>query len=61
MNKRQLIDEIRRFNTTVAPTFLAQFDEQALKQYLDHLTHASQRRVQIAHWVRQQPKLKMVS
>src|SRR5689334_9211361 len=40
MNKRQLIDDIRKFNTTVQPQFLAQFDEMALKQYLEHLEGA---------------------
>jgi len=27
MNKRQLIDDIRRINVTVQPQFLAQFDD----------------------------------
>lgn len=61
MNKRQLIDEIRRFNTTVQPQFLAQFDEAALKQYLEHLQSAFGKRVRIAGWVRRQPKLRLVS
>jgi len=60
MNKRQLIDDIRRYNTTVQPQFLAQFDESALKQYLEHLEDASRKRIQIASWVRRKPKLKMV-
>ncbi len=37
MNKRQLIDDIRVYNTTAAPQFLAQFNEDALQQYLTHL------------------------
>lgn len=62
MNKRQLIDEIRRFNNTAQPQFLAQFDEEALKQYLEHLEGAIKKRVQIAGWVRRQPtNLRMVS
>ena len=62
MNKRQLIDDIRRFNITVQPQFLAQFDEGALKQYLDHLQSAQRKHLQIGSWVRRpQPKLKMVS
>lgn len=61
MNKRQLIDDIRRFNTTVEPHFLAQFDEEALKQYLQHLQSAQEKRVRIAGWVRRQPKLRLVS
>ena len=61
MNKRQLIDEIRRFNTTAQTEFLAQFDEAALKQYLEHLEGAFRKRIHIASWVRRQPKLRMVS
>ena len=36
MTKRQLIDDIRKINTTAEPHFLAQFDDAALKQYLEH-------------------------
>ena len=62
MSKRQLIDDIRRFNTTVEPDFLAQFDEEALKQYLEHLEGAFRKRLQISSWVRKpQQKLRMVS
>ena len=61
MNKRQLIDDIRRYNVTVQPQFLAQFDEAALKQYLDHLEAASRKHLRIAGWVRKQPKLRLVS
>jgi hypothetical protein len=61
MNKRQLIDDIRRFNVNVQPQFLAQFDEGALKQYLEHLQSAQRKHAQIAGWVRRQPKLRMVS
>jgi hypothetical protein len=61
MSKRQLIDDIRRYNTTAQPDFLAQFDEAALKQYLDHLEGAFTKRLHIASWVRKQPKLRMVS
>jgi hypothetical protein len=61
MSKRQLIDDIRRYNTTAHPDFLAQFDEAALKQYLEHLEGASTKRLHIASWVRKQPKLRMVS
>ncbi|HEY8747413.1 MAG TPA: hypothetical protein VIM11_05540 [Tepidisphaeraceae bacterium] len=60
MSKRQLIDDIRRYNTTVQPQFLTQFDEPALKQYLEHLEDASRKRIQIASWVRRKPSLKMV-
>lgn len=61
MNKRQLIDDIRRFNATAQPEFLAQFDDAALKQYLEHLEGAFEKRLHISSWVRKQPKLKMVS
>ncbi|HEY2587644.1 MAG TPA: hypothetical protein VGI81_17995 [Tepidisphaeraceae bacterium] len=60
MSKRQLIDDIRRYNTTAQPEFLAQFDEAALKQYLDHLEGAFRKRLHIASWVRKRPKLRMV-
>ncbi len=60
MSKRQLIDDIRRYNNTAQPQFLAQFDEQALRQYLNHLESARRKHLHIARWVKQ-PKLKMVS
>jgi hypothetical protein len=43
MEKRQLIDDIRRLNATATPRFLAQFDAAALRQYLDHLNEARTR------------------
>jgi len=61
MTKRQLIDEIRRLNTSVQPHFLAQFDDPALKQYLEHLQSAASKRVKVAGWIRRQPKLRLVS
>ncbi len=61
MNKRQLIDDIRRHNTTVQPQFLAQFDDNALKQYLEHLEDAHRKHLKIAGWVRKSPKLRLVS
>jgi hypothetical protein len=61
MNKRQLIDEIRRYNTTVSIEFLAQFDESALQQYLEHLEGAKKRNTLIASWVRKTPRLRLVS
>jgi hypothetical protein len=61
MSKRQLIDEIRRYNVSVQPDFLSQFDEQALQQYLEHLEGAFRKRLHISSWVRKQPELKMVS
>ncbi len=61
MTKRQLIDEIRKHNPTAQPTFLAQFDEDALKQYLEHLEFALGKQDRKISWVRRGPKLRMVS
>lgn len=61
MNKRQLIDDIRRFNTTAEPQFLAQFDEAALQQYLNHLEGARKKHVRVAGWARRNVKLRLVS
>ena len=61
MNKRQLIDEIRQFNTSVRPEFLSQFDEDSLAQYLSNLQSAHRKQVQVAPWLRNQPKFRMVS
>jgi hypothetical protein len=61
MNKLQLIDDIRRFNTTASRQFLTQFDEDALKQYLEHLEGAYHKHARIASWVRKTPRLRMVS
>jgi hypothetical protein len=60
MNKRQLIEDIRRFNTTVPGQFLAQFDEEALQQYLDHLEFARKKHVRNTAWNDGQPKLRLV-
>jgi hypothetical protein len=63
MNKRQLIDGIRELNQTAQPDFLAQFDEDALKQYLEHLKTAMEKRLRVAGWVRSipRPRFRMVS
>jgi len=61
MNKRQLIDDIRRYNATAQPQFLAQFDEASLKQYLEHLEQARQKHLRNAAWLPRAPKLRMVS
>ncbi len=52
MEKRQLIDEIRTINNTAGAEFLAQFDEKALTQYLDHLQAARNKVIRIGGWVR---------
>jgi two-component SAPR family response regulator len=61
MNKRQLIEQIRQHNTTVAIEFLSQFDESALQQYLEHLEGANKRNLRIASYVRRTPRLRLVS
>jgi hypothetical protein len=61
MTKRQLIDDIRRYNTTAQPQFLAQFDDEALKQYLEHLEQARAKHTRQAAFVPKGPKLRMVS
>ncbi len=62
MCKRQLIDDIRKYNTSVRPEFLSQFDEKALQEYLNNLMAANTKHLQIGSWVRRgQPKLRLVS
>ncbi|MBC8108940.1 MAG: hypothetical protein H7Z14_20310 [Anaerolineae bacterium] len=62
MTKRQLIDDIRQYNLSVQPHFLAQFDDDALRQYLEHLQSAARKHVRIAGWVKKpQAKLRLVS
>lgn len=62
MTKSQLIDDIRRYNTTAHPRFLAQFDEAALKQYLEHLEGARQKHLRYAGIASARPsKFRMVS
>jgi hypothetical protein len=61
MNKRQLIDEIRRINASAETQFLSQFDEASLQQYLQHLEDARQKRLRIHSWVRRAPGLRLVS
>ncbi|HEV8607639.1 MAG TPA: hypothetical protein VGQ99_20050 [Tepidisphaeraceae bacterium] len=61
MSKRQLIEGIRELNPTAQGPFLAQFDEGALKQYLEHLKAAQLKRVHINGWVRKRSDMRMVS
>ena len=61
MNKRQLIDDIRRYNATSHPQFLAHFDEGALKQYLEHLEQARRKHLRNAAIAPRPQKLRMVS
>jgi hypothetical protein len=62
MTKLQLIEDIRRYNVTAQPQFLAQFDEEALKQYLEHLEGAVNKRRRYAGLPPNKPtKYRMVS
>ena len=61
MDKRQLIEDIRQINPTAGKQFLAQFNAQALRQYLDHLEAGRQRRVHISGWVRQRRQVRLAS
>ncbi len=61
MNKRQLIDDIRRYNSNAHPRFLAQFDEAALRQYLEHLECARLKRTRTFGSIRRDAKLRLVS
>jgi hypothetical protein len=61
MSKRQLIDDIRSLNPSAQEPFLLQFDEAALKQYLDQLRAAQSKRVHIHGWVRKRQSARMVS
>ena len=64
MDKRQLIEDIRQINDTALPEFLAQFDDQALHQYLQHLRQAKEKRVRVMGWVKtipRPPRYRMVS
>jgi len=61
MNKRQLIEDIRKLNITAQPGFLAQFDEEALRQYLEHLEEAHKKRIRFHNPGRDDADLRMVS
>ena len=41
MSKRELIDYIREINKTAKPEFLADFNEEQLNNYLEHLMELS--------------------
>ena len=61
MNKRQLIEDIRKHNITAQPQFLAQFDEDALRQYLEHLQEARNKRIRYNTSNRDDADVRMVS
>ncbi len=47
----ELIEQIRRHNSTVKHAFLAQFGNRELADYLDHLKHARQKHIRLPGWV----------
>jgi hypothetical protein len=49
--RRRIIEEIRAFNPTAHPEFLAGFELEALRDYRDHLKHARQKHVRLPGWV----------
>ena len=62
MEKRQLIEAVRRLNPTATVAFLSQFDAPALRQYLHRLEDTHRRQPQIKAWVRRRSEeLRMVS
>jgi hypothetical protein len=61
MSKRQLIEEIRSHNASAKATFLMQFDERQLDEYLSHLKQATTRNVRIGGWVRRRRDRRLAS
>jgi hypothetical protein len=52
MSKQQLIEAIRKQNRSATETFLIDFDESALTNYLNHLTFRHTPRGDGSVWVR---------
>lgn len=50
LTRTQLVDEIRRFNTTVDAAFLDQFSDRELNEYLEHLELARQKQMRLTGW-----------
>ena len=61
MDKRQLIEDIRKYNPTAKPRFLAQFKEAALRSYLEHLEEVLGKPVQAAVRARRPRRFSLVS
>ena len=61
MNKRQLIEAIRKHNTTVDTAFLVQFSEADLGEYLGRLEAAFKKQQLIAGWVRPRSQMRLAS
>jgi ABC-type transporter MlaC component len=60
MTRQQIIQAVRSLNPTASEQFLAQFDEQALQEYLQHLEAAKNRVIRIHGWVRKN-KMRLAS
>jgi hypothetical protein len=61
MNKGQLIESIRKHNTTVAQVFLDQFSDDDLKEYLARLEAAHRKQQLIAGWVKPRGGMRIAS
>jgi hypothetical protein len=61
MSKRQLIDEIGRYNPTALRDFLSKFSEHELQEYLDHLKAAQSKRIHIHGWVKKRDGMRIAS
>ena len=61
MNKRQLIEAIRKHNTTVETAFLVQFNEADLGEYLARLEAAAKKQRLIAGWIRPRTPMRLAS
>ena len=49
--RRRIIEEIRVLNPTAGHMFLAGFDNQSLRDYLEHLRHIRLKHVRLPGWV----------
>ena len=52
MTREQITDRIIALNPSAKPTFLSQFDEPALEQYLNHLSLTTAPRGRETRWIR---------
>jgi len=52
MNREQVVEEIISVNTSATAEFLAQFDDELLSKYLDHLRFTAQPRCGRTAWDR---------
>ena len=50
-DRNEVIEGIRQYNPTAEASFLAQFNTEALADYLEHLRNAKHKHVRLAGWV----------